>query len=108
MGMTLIYCKECPKLIMIGNSIGRIGKPIAHDVLEGDEGTTGDEEPLRDSWGAPVAVSTGKKVVAIHRGHFHLLLPDEPWEPQLHASIDDYIVALQKKYPKESQTALVP
>lgn len=106
--MTLIYCRECPKLIMVGNSIGRIGRPIAHDVLEGDDGTTGDEEPLRDSFGAPIAQSTGKKVVAIHRGHTHLLLPDEPWELEKYGDIDHYIEVLQQKYPRDHQTDLIP
>lgn len=83
MAMTLIYCKTCPKLILIGNSLGRIGKPIGHDIKNADGKTE------------------------THWGQFHLLLPDEPWEPERHPTIDDYIAALEVKYPKADQKALV-
>lgn len=108
MTMTLIYCNTCPKLIMIGNSLGRVGKPIIHPILEDDDGTTGDEEPLRDGRGEPIVAANGKVIVGEHKGHVHLLLPDEPWTPEKYEDIDQYIAALQQKYPKEGQTALIP
>lgn len=85
MAMTLIYCKTCSKLILIGNSIGRIGKPLGHDI--------------RDEQG---------KVLETHWGQVHLQLPDEPWEPEKHDNIDQYIEALEVKYPKVEQIALIP
>jgi hypothetical protein len=106
--MTLIYCEMCPKLVLIGNSIGRFGKPLIHPIFEGDPDTTGDEEPMRDQHGEPMVTANGKVIVGEHRGHVHLLLPDEPWEPEKYENIDAYIAALAKKYPKVEQTALIP
>jgi hypothetical protein len=108
MAMTLIYCETCPRIIMIGSSLGRVGKPLIHPICEGDPETTGDEEPMRDSRGEPKVAANGKAIVGEHKGHMHLLLPDEPWEPEKHANIDAYIAALAEKYPKAQQTALVP
>jgi hypothetical protein len=108
MPVTLIYCETCPRLIMIGNSLGRVGKPIIHPICEGDPDTTGDEEPMRDQKGEPMVCANGQVIVGEHKGHVHLLLPDEPWELQKYKDIDDYIAALQKKYPKVEQTALIP
>jgi hypothetical protein len=108
MPMTLIYCEVCPRIIMIGNSLGRCSKPIIHPICEGDPDTTGDEEPMRDKSGEPRVAANGKVIVGEHKGHVHLLLPDEPWEPQKYADIDAYIAALSEKYPKAQQMALVP
>lgn len=108
MAMTLIYCTTCQRLIMIGSSLGRVGKPLIHPICKGDPDTTGDEEPMRDGRGEPIVTANGKVIVGEHKGHVHLLLPDEPWEPEKHANIDEYIAALQLKYPKEEQTALIP
>jgi hypothetical protein len=105
--MTLIYCEICPRLIMIGNSIGRVGKPLIHPICEGDPGTTGDEEPMWDKTGEPMLTANGKVIVGEHRGHIHLHLHDEPWEPEKYANIDDYMAALQQKYPKTEQIALI-
>jgi hypothetical protein len=105
--MTLIYCEKCPKLILIGNSLGRVGRPVVHPICEGDPGTTGDEEPMRDQRGEPMVAANGQVIVGEHKGHVHLLLPDEPWEPEKYGNIDEYIAALQVKYPKVEQKALV-
>lgn len=105
--MTLIYCIECPRLILIGNSLGKVGKPLIHPICEGDPGTTGDEEPMRDGKGEPMVAANGQTIVGEHKGHVHLLLPDEPWTPEKYENIDLYIAALQEKYPKAQQTTLV-
>jgi hypothetical protein len=108
MAMTLIYCNICPRLIMIGNSLGRVGKPIIHPICEGDPEATGDEEPMRDRRGEPIVTANGKTIVGEHKGHLHLLLPEEPWEIHKYDNIDAYIAALSEKYPKAKQTSLVP
>jgi hypothetical protein len=108
MAMTLIYCKTCPRLIMIGNSVGKVGRPLIHPICEGDFDTTGDEEPMRDKSGTPMVTANGKVIVGEHKGHVHLLLPDEPWEIEKYQNIDAYMAALSEKYPKAQQTALVP
>lgn len=79
--LTIVYCGDpgCGKIVALGP--GRLwASGVRHTLMD-------DADP--------------PNVLAVHEGQLHLILENETWDADSHPSMEDYMAALEAKYPKD-------